>query len=110
MFAYYIPSWSGAAAALPIQLAIIASIAVAIFIYARQRHAATVITLYVLGGVVLGTALGLLVAKSFDGYWRGPASFFELYRFQIAGSIGAVLGWLSLEAVAYRRRRKQRFA
>ena len=87
-----------------IQFAFIAAVAVVICMYASHRHAATVIVLCVLAGIAFGTAIGFVSAITFR-YWGAPASFFGEYRFQVIGSSGAVLGWLSLESVAYLRRR-----
>ncbi len=105
MFAAYIPNWTRAVDNIPIQLVTIGAVAVAIFVFARQRHTHLAIMFTLVLGIGLGTLLWLQTAKWFDPYWFGVASFFELYRFQIAGGIGAIFGWVSLEMVAYFRKR-----
>lgn len=94
LFGLYIPSWEGAFRALSLQAFIVGGLAIALFLYARQRHPSWRVAMALVAGFVIGLVTGLQFART------GAIAFFELWDSAIAASCGLVIGWLVLEIVA----------
>jgi hypothetical protein len=117
LFAAYMPSWEGAARALPAQCLVLGALAVALFAYARQRHGARRSAFALAVGLFAGVAVGLGyvwqnalfslpppdLARG-EQFWEVIA-FFELGRSAVAGALGLLTGWLALEGFGLYKRR-----
>jgi hypothetical protein len=105
MFAAYMPSWEGAARALPAQCLVLGMLAVALFVYARQRHGAWRSAFGLAIGLLAGAGAGLgwvwsswIFSVPFPALSRaeqfnwGTIEFFELGHSAVAGALGLLQG------------------